>query len=68
MASAKARSKQTAVSEAEKFVTIREAGEIVRKSEASIRRDLTNGVLKRYKQGGRTLIAVSNLLGTIREA
>jgi hypothetical protein len=68
MANASARSKQAAVSESEKFVTVREAGTMIRKSEASIRRDLTNGVLRRFKQGGRTLIAVSDLLGTIREA
>jgi hypothetical protein len=67
MATGKTRSKQGTFAKTEQFVTVKEAGAVIKKSEASIRRDLSNGVLRRFKQGGRTLIAMSDLLGTIRE-
>ncbi len=47
------------------FVTCREAGTIVKLSEISIRRMLTQKKIKRYKCGARTLISRSELLGLI---
>lgn len=60
--------KQVAVQEDAEFVTVAEAVRLTRSSEPTIRRKLTEGELRRYKFGGRTLIKRSELLGLIREA
>lgn len=53
---------------AEDFLTCRETSELLRLSEISVRRLLTEKKLKRYKIGARTLIRKSEALALIREA
>lgn len=50
------------------FITVREAAAILKLSEISIRRLLTQKKLKRFKVGARTLIRLSEALSLIREA
>jgi excisionase family DNA binding protein len=50
------------------MVNVREAAALVRLSEVSIRRYLTQKKLRRYKIGGRTLVRKSEVLGLIKEA
>jgi excisionase family DNA binding protein len=49
------------------FITCREAAELLRMSEASIRRYLTIGKLKRYKVGAHTLVKFAEARGLICE-
>ncbi len=48
------------------FVSVREAVEITKSSEPTIRRRLTNGELQRYKFFGRTLINYAELMSHIK--
>lgn len=50
------------------YITCKEAAALLRLTEISIRRLLTQKKLKRYKVGARTLILRSQALGLIREA
>jgi excisionase family DNA binding protein len=50
------------------YLSIREAAQILKISEISIRRYLTQKKLRRLKVGSRTLIRSSEVLGLIREA
>jgi excisionase family DNA binding protein len=50
------------------FITCKEAAAILKLSEISIRRFLTQKKLKRYKAGSRTLIRRSEVLAMIHEA
>lgn len=56
------------VSETERMLSVREAAQLQRRLEVSVRRDMTNGKLRRFKCGGRTLLRLSDVLGQIREA
>ena len=49
------------------FVSVREAAAILKMSEISIRRFLTQKKLRRYKVGSRTLVKISEVLGLIHE-
>ena len=48
-------------------MTVREAAQLLRLSEISIRRFLTLKKLKRFKAGARTLLLQSEVLGLIKE-
>ena len=50
------------------FCDVKEATEITKTSEATIRRKLTSGELRRYKFGSRTLIRTDELLSLVKEA
>jgi excisionase family DNA binding protein len=50
------------------FITCKEAASLLKLSEISIRRFLTQKKLKRYKVGSRTLVRLSDALALIREA
>lgn len=50
------------------YLSCKEAAELVRLSEISVRRMLTRGTLKRYKLGARTLVSRSELMSLIRVA
>ena len=50
------------------YVTVREAARLLKLSEISIRRFLTQKKLRRFKIGSRTLILHAELIGLIREA
>ncbi len=51
-----------------RYVDIRQAAELLHISEASVRRYLTQGKLRRFKAGGaRTLLLRSQVLGLIKE-
>jgi excisionase family DNA binding protein len=50
------------------FCDVKEATEITKTSEATIRRKLTSGELHRYKFGSRTLIKTDELLSLVKEA
>jgi excisionase family DNA binding protein len=50
------------------FLTCKETAELLRLSEISVRRMLTQMKLKRYKVGARTLIRKSEALALIHEA
>jgi excisionase family DNA binding protein len=50
------------------FITVREAAGLLKMSEISIRRFLTQKKLKRFKVGARTLLRSSEVLGLIRES
>ncbi len=52
----------------ERYLTVREAAQHVRSSEASIRFHLTKKKLTRYRYEGRTLIKASELSSLIHEA
>jgi hypothetical protein len=52
----------------ESWLSVREAAELQRRSEVSVRRDLTKGRLRRYKIGGRTVLRLSDVLAQIRPA
>ena len=49
------------------FLTVREAMELTRAAEATIRRRLTDGELRRFKNGRRTLLLYSDCLSLVRE-
>jgi excisionase family DNA binding protein len=51
---------------AEEFLTVREGAALLRLSEVSIRRYLTQKKLRRFKVGGRTLLMRSDVLGLVR--
>jgi hypothetical protein len=61
--------KQTAIDPAtlQQFVTCKQASEILKISEISVRRFLTQKKLKRFKCGSRTLVRLSEVLGLIHE-
>jgi excisionase family DNA binding protein len=50
------------------YITCKTASEILKLSEISVRRMLTQQKLRRYKVGGRTLVLLSEVLGLIHEA
>jgi excisionase family DNA binding protein len=50
------------------FVSVKEAAELVRLSQVSIRRYLGQGKLKRYKVGSRTLLRYDNVMALVQEA
>lgn len=50
------------------FLTCKEVASLLRLSEISVRRLLTQKKLRRYKVGARTLIRRSEALGLIRES
>jgi len=50
-----------------KMISVREAANILRLSEISVRRFLTQRKLRRYKCGGRTLLKESEVVGLIQE-
>jgi excisionase family DNA binding protein len=50
------------------YCSVKEAVEITRTSEPTIRRKLTSGELHRYKFGDRTLIKTAELLALVKEA
>lgn len=58
----------TESSSGQEFITCKEAALLLKLSEISIRRMLTQRKLKRYKVGARTLIRLSEARGLIREA
>jgi excisionase family DNA binding protein len=59
---------QTAINPAslQQFVTCKEASQLLKLSEVSIRRFLTQKKLRRYKCGSRTLLKLSEVLGLVR--
>jgi len=50
------------------FITCKEAAALLKLSEISIRRFLTQKKLRRYKVGARTLLRHDEVLGLVREA
>jgi excisionase family DNA binding protein len=50
------------------FITVKEAAALLKLSDISIRRFLTQKKLRRFKVGARTLIRVSEAMSLIREA
>jgi excisionase family DNA binding protein len=52
--------------EAAVYITVREAAELLRLSEISIRRYLTKKILARYKAGGRTLLRRDDVVAMIK--
>lgn len=51
----------------DRWVSVKEAAQVQRRSEISVRRDLTKGRLRRFKCGARTLLRLSDVLGQIKE-
>jgi excisionase family DNA binding protein len=51
----------------EVYLTVREAAQLLRLSEISVRRFLTLKKLKRFKAGARTLLLESEVRGLIKE-
>ena len=49
------------------FVTIKEASELLRVSQVSIRRYLGQKKMRRFKVGARTVLLLSDVLGLVRE-
>jgi excisionase family DNA binding protein len=49
------------------YITVPEAADLLRMSEISIRRFLTQKKLARFKAGGRTLLRRDQVLGMVRE-
>lgn len=62
------KSKIPARDEAGQYITVKEAAQIVRLSEISIRRYLTKKILVRYKIGGRTLLRRDDVVAMIKSA
>jgi hypothetical protein len=60
--------KDTPVDPDERFCTCKEAAAILKMSEISIRRFLTQKRLTRLKCGARTLLRLSEVLAMVREA
>jgi Helix-turn-helix domain len=60
------KSKIQAGHETSPYITVREAAEILRMSEISIRRYLTKKILVRYKAGGRTLLRHDEVVAMIK--
>ncbi|HEV2617945.1 MAG TPA: helix-turn-helix domain-containing protein [Candidatus Acidoferrales bacterium] len=52
----------------QKYITCRQGAEILKISEISVRRYLTQKKLRRFKVGSRTLILLSEVQSLIREA
>ncbi len=50
-----------------RFLTVREVCQLTRLSEASVRRRLGDGRLKKFKAGARTLVRIDDALALIRE-
>jgi excisionase family DNA binding protein len=50
------------------FITCKQAANLLKLSEISVRRLLTKKKLRRYKVGARTLIRASEVAGLVREA
>jgi excisionase family DNA binding protein len=50
------------------FLSVKEAADMLKISQVSIRRYLGQGKLKRFKVGARTLIRHSDVMGLVREA
>ncbi len=48
------------------FLTISEGAQLIRASEATLRRRLTQRKLTRYKQGSRTLLLRSEVMALVR--
>jgi hypothetical protein len=51
----------------DKFIDIKQTREITRLSEATVRRWLTLGRLRRFKCGGKTLLLLSDVLACVHE-
>jgi len=51
----------------EEFLTVRESAALLKLSEVSIRRYLTQKKLRRFKVGSRTLLMRGDVLGLVRE-
>lgn len=60
-------SRADAAPSAEEFLTVREGAALLKLSEVSIRRYLTQKKLRRFKVGGRTLLMRGDVLGLVRE-
>jgi|HubBroStandDraft_4_1064222.scaffolds.fasta_scaffold20527_1 excisionase family DNA binding protein len=50
----------------DEMISVREAAALLRLSEISIRRFLTQGRLRRFKAGSRTLLSRSDVLGMVK--
>jgi excisionase family DNA binding protein len=61
------RANVTGISNDEPYIDIPEAAALLRRSQVSIRRFLTEGKLRRFKCGGRTLLRRDDVLGLVRE-
>jgi excisionase family DNA binding protein len=55
------------VEAAERLVSVPDAAAFLSVSEVTIRRNLTNKKLRRFKVGGRTLIKVGDLMALVKE-
>jgi len=64
MSTSRATETQTAIP---KMISVKEAADILRLSEISVRRFLTQQKLRRYKAGGRTLLKLTEVLSLIKE-
>jgi excisionase family DNA binding protein len=51
-----------------RFLTVKEAAELLRVSQVSIRRYLGQGRLRRFKVGARTLLQHDDVLALVRQA
>lgn len=68
MTPAKANAPNAVVPAANQYVTVREAARLLKLSEISIRRFLSQKRLRRFKVGSRTLLLHSEVVGLIRES
>jgi hypothetical protein len=64
----KANTPTLAISERDRLVHVKEAAQLLRISEVSIRRYLTKKILTRYKVGARTVMKLSDVLALVRQA
>lgn len=63
----KAATDKGSASDDDRFIHVKEAARLTTLSEISIRRYLTQGKLRRFKVGGRTLLKYSDVIALIRE-
>lgn len=68
MTPSKATPSNATVPAAGQYVTVREAARLLKLSEISIRRFLSQKKLRRFKVGSRTLLLHSEVVGLIHEA
>lgn len=68
MTPVKASSPNAGIPAANHYVTVREAARLLKLSEISIRRFLSQKKIRRFKVGSRTLLLQSEVVGLIREA
>jgi excisionase family DNA binding protein len=59
---------QEAAIDSATFLTCKQAAEILKMSEITVRRFLTHKKLRRFKSGSRTLVSRAEVLALIREA